>query len=1788
MIRSASREKVSGQRVTWRAVFAALMLSCAGAAIASPGAVCDEPVVAACNDVFSTASSPITPGPAQPSDCQGAGKETRWLQLKVPAGAVRAVRVTPAAAGVATQIAFRPACNQPPIDSAATTANPVSLTYLNPDNTEKTLLVSVSTPQGTEHPVIEVVCAAIGHVTATPSLAATGTHVSLGFDVVGSVVESPTVTVNGHAAVLESDSAGHYTYGYVVTNSDPDGPATIGLAAEVSGLGSRSLQVRSALSVDHVAPGMLLDLPTSFTWYQTAPVGFGWDTAAADLASSEGVCVVTCFSGDTFGVAVGLDDTVATEGRYILSVRGTDKAGNVGEYASTSFGIDLTSPIVSIEAQDAFLTTTVEVGVVASDWGVGQSGLDRIMGAVDGGPWTTMTLCNGAVDCSQTLAIDVPDGTHTLTVRAIDVAGNESPGATNEVHVKSVPFGFRSVTASCPVAATGKAVTLWMTLTEPVSSVDRVLVNGHSVGVTTVTDVLYTCEYTVTCYDSEFDPVLVYLEGVDLLGETQYALSYGAFGIDHTYPSLSAMWCSEGSPTNNSTVEFLVLFSEPVVNVAADQFLFQCSGTASGTISSVYGNEGIWHVVISSVTGDGLIGVRLVSDPAITDVAGNPVTVSDYFPYQQYIVDHTPPSVSIGPPSSSIVSGGPVHFDVTYNGADAVTLSPSDVVLNGTGDVSAQVGIVAVAADVYRVELSQIRGDGQVSISLSAGTASDAALNLCAVAGPSAAVAVDNTPPHFLIESPQDGFWTSAPQIELAWTASEEVTSSGLVAYTTFAGTESELSVESGTTVGLEGRYTLQVSGSDAAGNSTTTELVHFGIDRQIPHIAASTSMQSGVAGSTLTLVCTEDSPVESGVEVAYWRVDGGGWSELRDIADDGIVTAPITGLSSGEHVLDAWCVDRAGNCSSTATVTVVWDDTPPMVESVSVVGANPTNASTTWFAFRFSEPVIGVSSRNFTVRSSGASGTLAGVTGQGSLWTVEVDQLSGDGTIAVDLVSTDAITDTAGNALETTTSGPMCRVDRIPPVLISLLPTDQNPTSASIIHYAATFSEGVVGVSASNFSAVGTSVTGVVTEVAGAGAMWTVTVSSIVGQGTLGIDLANPAGITDTAGNALASTWQGTPYAIDVEAPALVIDEPSSAPAWFSSVPQALRWHTECDDLATSDGFLGWTTFDGAETTVAVEDGSVVTSEGRFLLWVTGSDQAGNTGYAARSFGIDLTSPTVSVSGPARTRLTTVTLSVVAGDSQVLQSGMARVEYLVDSSSDWMIASVYAGETTVTLDICLGVLPAGEHTIAVRAWDVAGNVSDVASAVVQVDDTAPTFSGFAASPSRMNVGLVQIGFVASEPLGDNPSVTVNGGATTLMQADGTSYVYSYTVSTTDLEGSATILVAGTDLTGNTGSTTDTDALFIDRTAPMLVIDEPTSAPAWFSSVPQALHWHAECDDLATSEGSLGWTTFDGAETTVAVEDGSVVTSEGRFLLWVTGTDRAGNTGYAAKRFGIDPTSPTVSVSGPGRTKLTTVTLSVVAGDSQVRQSGIVRVEYRVDGSPDWTIAALYAGDTTVTLDISLGVLPAGAHTIAVRAWDVAGNVSDVMSAVVQVDDTAPTFSGFAASPSRVNVGPVQIGFVASEPLGGDPSVTVNGGSATLVQANGESYVYSYTVSATDLEGSATIVVAGTDLTGNTGSTTDTDALFIDRTAPMLVIDEPTSAPEWFSSVPQVLRWHAECDDLATSEGFLGWTAFDGAETTVAVEDGSLVTSEGRFLLWVTARIGLATRVPLPGVLAST
>ncbi len=99
-----------------------------------------------------------------------------------------------------------------------------------------------------------------------------------------------------------------------------------------------------------------------------------------------------------------------------------------------------------------------------------------------------------------------------------------------------------------------------------------------------------------------------------------------------------------------------------------------------------------------------------------------------------------------------------------------------------------------------------------------------------------------------------------------------------------------------------------------------------------------------------------------------------------------------------------------------------------------------------------------------------------------------------------------------------------------------------------------------------------------------------------------------------------------------------------------------------------------------------------------------------------------------------------------------------------------------------------------------------------------------------------------------------------------------------------------------------------------------------------------------------------------------------------------------------------------------------------------------------------------------------------------------------------------PTFSNLTAVPSRVAEGDtVTILFSVSEPIDGNPLVTVNGHDATRSAGKDVDYSYTYTVSASDPLGMAAVAIYGEDLAGNSASLSS-DGLFD-------IVDALASAP---------------------------------------------------------------------------
>lgn len=179
------------------------------------------------------------------------------------------------------------------------------------------------------------------------------------------------------------------------------------------------------------------------------------------------------------------------------------------------------------------------------------------------------------------------------------------------------------------------------------------------------------------------------------------------------------------------------------ITLAPADITLNRTGTANGTISvsgAKVDGSASRTVTLSGITGDGMLGISIAQGTA-SDTAG--ITAPAAGPSAAFIVDNTPPDVSIGPPSIFLTDVGPVSFPITYTSASSVTLTPANVTVHATGTVAAgTVTVTGSGASSRTVILDNISGDGLLGISIAPGTASDSAGNLAPAAGPSGNVTI--------------------------------------------------------------------------------------------------------------------------------------------------------------------------------------------------------------------------------------------------------------------------------------------------------------------------------------------------------------------------------------------------------------------------------------------------------------------------------------------------------------------------------------------------------------------------------------------------------------------------------------------------------------------------------------------------------------------------------------------------------------------------------------------------------------------------------------------------------------------------------------------------------------------------------------------------------------------------------------------------------------------------------------------------------------------------------------
>src|SRR5262249_45271383 len=96
-------------------------------------------------------------------------------------------------------------------------------------------------------------------------------------------------------------------------------------------------------------------------------------------------------------------------------------------------------------------------------------------------------------------------------------------------------------------------------------------------------------------------------------------------------------------------------------------------------------------------------------------------------------------------------------------------------------------------------------------------------------------------------------------------------------------------------------------------------------------------------------------------------------------------------------------------------------------------------------------------------------------------------------------------------------------------PAVLSLAPTTANPATTSTVQFGLTFSEPVTGVTSGAFTLAESGVSGGSIAVSGSGASYSLTVSGLVGSGTVGVNLTNLNGLTDATSDPVASGFTGS-----------------------------------------------------------------------------------------------------------------------------------------------------------------------------------------------------------------------------------------------------------------------------------------------------------------------------------------------------------------------------------------------------------------------------------------------------------------------------------------------------------------------------------------------------------------------------------------------------------------------------------------------------------------------------------
>ncbi|ALG73044.1 hypothetical protein VY88_14300 [Azospirillum thiophilum] len=1561
----------------------------------------------------------------------------------------------------------------------------------------------------------------------------------------GTAAAGSVVNLYGNGTALGSgtaDGSGQWTI--TATTALADGTWTMTAKTVSSGMESEA-SGGLLLTIDATAPtAPTLSYTPGSDSGRSSSDGITNITAPTVTGTAEAGSTVTLYLdgasvGTTTANGVGawsISTSAVSEGGHTLTARAVDTAGNT---SAASAGLTLTVDTAVAAPTGVALAT-------ASDTGTLGDNLTNVNTPVIVGTAEANSVVSLYKDSSNLLGSATADGSgvwqltlgalgegaHTLTARAVDLAGNSSTASSPfTITIDTTPPVAPSAPSLTAASDSGSSSsdrltnvkTPTFTGTAEANSVIDLLVSGSVVGTGTADG---TGAWTVTAGTVFADGDWSFAtRSRDAAGNTRDGVGTLNVTIDSTADAPGGLRLTAATDSGRSTSDGLTNLTAPTVTgtaAAGSSVTLYDGALALGTVTA--NGQGNWEIATSGLAA----GAHTLTAQAV-DAAGNTSLSSAAFTVTVDTSAAAPTGLALALASDTGVTG-----DARTNLATpSVTGSAeaSSIILLYEG--STLLGQATAGADGnWTVASSALTGD----IHTLTARAVDLAGNTSVASG-GVTVTVDLTAPNapgaLALNSDSGTPGDNRTQV-----------TAPVIAGTAEAGSTVRL-YEGGTLLGTgtadlsgawtvissslgEGAHTLTTRAVDTAGNTGAASAAFtITIDQTSATpggLALSGATNSGSLSDALTNASapTITGTAEAGATITLY---GGGSTASATADGSGNWSATIAGLTEGAHTLTADAVDVAGNTSQlSAGLVISIDRTGPGLSAPTADTAGPSG--------QFTPILSGTAEANSVVTlydgsSLGAAVLGIATVGGDGLWTITTPELGG-GTYTMTARALDA----AGN--ETITSTSLSVTGRIGTPGGLQLVSDSGVANDRITNVVSPTLTGtaLAGATVSLYS--GLTLMGTGTADAGTG-LWT-----IASTGTLTTDGTHTLQARiDAYGTVLTSS--GLTVTIDTTAPgqpgALALQAGSDSGSVGNDRITNLEAVTitgtaEARSVVTLYRDNGGT----ALGTVTVSDGGIWSlstgslAAGDHTLTAQAVDIAGNT--SAASSGLTVTIDRTA-SAPTGLALATGSDTGLTGDA--ITSTLAPT--ITGTAEAGGVVSLYNGSNIVgsatvagdgTWSVTSSALGSGTHSLTARLVDIVGNTSDPSAAfAVTIDAAAPDAPGglsidpaddSGARDNVTNIGTQTVTGTAEA----GATVILYDGATALGTQVATGGVWTIGTGTLGA-GEHTLTARAIDAAGNTGAAS---------AALTVTIDLSTPAPSGLALTAASDTGYSSTDRI-TNSTTLSLTGSAEANSTVTLYDGmsgsltplATLVADGGGAWSYTGTAFAEGT-HTLTATAVDPSGNTSSGAG---TLVVTVDLTVdapgapvlaLASDTGVTGDGLTRLL-----APTFTgtveagaVVSLYDGANFVGMGTANGSgvysietpLSNGAHTVTARVVDAAGNATAAASAplIITIDAIAPDAPSAPLLDSASDSS-TQGDFITSDAT---PTVTgtaealsivhlySGGASVGMATADGTG---AWTITAGSLsDGANTLTVRAVDAAGNTSSASGQLLLTIDTTPP--------------------------------------------------------------------------------------